>query len=96
MCSLVLIFEARPCLPIFPELRKGLSPAWPPHASSDALDAMNDADANTDADDPGTRYENAPADSNRPKREPRCCGRASACGANIVSRRKLLLQRQPE
>ena len=27
---------------------------------------------------------------------PRCCGRASACGANIVSRRKLLLQRQPE
>jgi hypothetical protein len=27
------------------------------------MDAMNDADANTDADDPGTRYENAPADS---------------------------------
>jgi hypothetical protein len=63
MCSLVLIFEARPCLPVFPELRKGLSPGWPPHASSDAMDAMNDADANTDADDPGTRYENAPADS---------------------------------
>jgi hypothetical protein len=29
-------------------------------------------------------------------REPRCCGTASPCGAGIVSRRKLLLQRQPE
>jgi hypothetical protein len=30
----------------------------------------------------------------RPTREPRCCGTASPCGAGIVSRRKLLLQRQ--
>jgi hypothetical protein len=28
----------------------------------------------------------------RPKGEPRCCGTASLCGVNIVSRRKLLLQ----
>jgi hypothetical protein len=48
------MFDAGPCHPVFPELRKGLSSGWPPHASSDAMDAMNDADANTDADDPGT------------------------------------------
>src|SRR5262249_45034017 len=35
---------------------------------------------------------NAPADSGRPTRQPRCCGTASPCGAGIVLRRKLLPQ----
>src|SRR6516225_1988218 len=38
--------------------------------------------------------ENAPGAQDRPTRELRCCGTASPCGAGIVLRRKLLLQRQ--
>jgi hypothetical protein len=60
------------------------------------MDAMYDADANTDADDPGTRYENAPADSRPAYERAALLWQGKCLWCNIVSRHKLLLQRQPE
>ena len=69
-----------------------LVPIW---VNGRGADAMNDADANTDADDPRNEVRKRASGLKTGLREgPRCCGTASPCGAGIVSRRKLLLQRQ--
>src|ERR1700730_1576814 len=78
------MFDASACSPVLPELPESV-----PHLRCNALKRLTRRRTPCPpaelAEPPD---ENAPRTQDRPTREPRCCGGASACGANIVSRCK--------